>query len=122
MRTGAYVADDYVDNRLMMYDDLFRDWEKIRDFKSADTTRLMRTRRCGTTGRKCSLVDARNYMRASAPRTPQAHLIESALGNHLFVADGSRLFDADAETVRALRRGDDAGRPMKSMNCFDGLA
>jgi uncharacterized protein len=44
-----------------------------------------------------SLVDARNYMRASAPRTPQVHLIESATGGHLFVADGSRLFDADAE-------------------------
>jgi uncharacterized protein len=44
-----------------------------------------------------SLLDARNYMRASAPRTPQAHLIQSASGNHLFVADGSRLFDADAD-------------------------
>jgi uncharacterized protein len=35
-------------------------------------------------------------MSASAPRVPQAHLIETALGQHLFVADGSRLFDADA--------------------------
>ena len=40
--------------------------------------------------------DARYYMTASAPRSPQAHLIESALGRHLFIADGSRLFDADA--------------------------
>jgi uncharacterized protein len=35
-------------------------------------------------------------MTASAPRTPQTHLIETALGRHVFVADGSRLFDADA--------------------------
>jgi uncharacterized protein len=44
-----------------------------------------------------SLADARHYVRASAPRTPQLHLIETAAGGHLFVADGSRLFDADAE-------------------------
>jgi uncharacterized protein len=36
-------------------------------------------------------------MRISAPRTPQIHLIESSLGGHLFVADGSRLFEADAD-------------------------
>jgi uncharacterized protein len=40
-------------------------------------------------------------MSASAPRAPQAHLIESAIGQHLFVADGSRLFDADADTFGA---------------------
>ncbi len=39
--------------------------------------------------------DARLYMAASAPRSPQAHLIESVLGRHVFIADGSRLFDAD---------------------------
>jgi uncharacterized protein len=44
-----------------------------------------------------SLADARHYMRASAPKVPQAHLVESPSGTHLFVADGSRLFDADAE-------------------------
>jgi uncharacterized protein len=40
-------------------------------------------------------------MSASAPRAPQAHLIESSIGQHLFVADGSRLFDADADTFGA---------------------
>jgi uncharacterized protein len=35
-------------------------------------------------------------MRISAPRTPQIHLIESSPAGHLFVADGSRLFEADA--------------------------
>jgi hypothetical protein len=28
-RTGSYVPDDYEDDRLVMYDDLFRDWEKL---------------------------------------------------------------------------------------------
>jgi uncharacterized protein len=42
-------------------------------------------------------ADARHYMRISSPRTPQIHLIERSPGGHLFVADGSRLFDADAE-------------------------
>ena len=27
-RTGAYIPDDYVDSRLVLYDDLFKDWEK----------------------------------------------------------------------------------------------
>src|SRR5712692_9517709 len=35
-------------------------------------------------------------MAASAPRAPHAHLIETSFGQHLFVPDGSRLFDADA--------------------------
>ena len=49
-------------------------------------------------------------MSASAPKTPQAHLIESAIGLHLFVADGSRLFDAEPDLFRrygaAMARGD----------------
>ncbi|HTS55185.1 MAG TPA: radical SAM protein [Burkholderiales bacterium] len=40
--------------------------------------------------------DAHRYMTASAPRSAHAHLIESGLGHHLFVADGSRLYDVDA--------------------------
>jgi hypothetical protein len=27
--TGHYVPDDYVDSRLIMYDDLFLEWEKL---------------------------------------------------------------------------------------------
>ena len=38
---------------------------------------------------------ARRYMMTSAPRSPDAHLIETALGRHLFIPDGSRLFDAE---------------------------
>jgi uncharacterized protein len=45
---------------------------------------------------------ARYYMTASAPRSPQAHLIESALGRHLFIPDGSRLFDADPKLFAQL--------------------
>jgi uncharacterized protein len=36
-------------------------------------------------------------MTASAPRSREVHLLETAMGRHLFVADGSRLFDADAD-------------------------
>lgn len=34
-------------------------------------------------------------MRAAAPRAAQVHLFETELGQHLFLADGSGLFDAD---------------------------
>ncbi len=40
---------------------------------------------------------ARRYMSVSSPRTPRVHLIENPLGGHLFVPDGSRLFEADAD-------------------------
>jgi hypothetical protein len=32
-RTGFYIADDYADMRLMMYDELFRDWETKLQFQ-----------------------------------------------------------------------------------------
>jgi hypothetical protein len=32
-RTGSYVADDYADTRLIMYDELFADWEKLLKFQ-----------------------------------------------------------------------------------------
>jgi len=48
-----------------------------------------------------NVADARRYMNISSPRTPRIHLIESSLGGHLFVADGSRLFDADADLFAA---------------------
>jgi uncharacterized protein len=41
--------------------------------------------------------DARHYMDVSASLAPHAHLVETALGRHLFVADGSRLFDVGAD-------------------------
>ncbi len=42
-----------------------------------------------------SRADARYYMDVSASLAPHAHLVETALGRHLFVADGSRLFDVE---------------------------
>jgi hypothetical protein len=32
-RSGAYVADDYADSRLLMYDELFAKWEKVLKFQ-----------------------------------------------------------------------------------------
>jgi len=32
-RTGSYIADDYADNRLAMYDDLFAAWETLLKFQ-----------------------------------------------------------------------------------------
>jgi hypothetical protein len=32
-RVGSYVADDYGDSRLVMYDELFRDWEDVLKFQ-----------------------------------------------------------------------------------------
>jgi len=47
-----------------------------------------------------SRAEARRYMSASTPRVRHAHLIETTLGQHLLVADGSRLFDLDASLFR----------------------
>lgn len=38
---------------------------------------------------------ARQYMSTAKPRLPEAHLVETLAGGHLFVADGSRLFEVD---------------------------
>ena len=42
-------------------------------------------------------------MASSSSKSPHAHLIDAAIGGHVFVADGSRLFDADAELFAELR-------------------
>lgn len=47
-------------------------------------------------------TEARLFMRAAAPRSPDAHLLDSGGGRHLFVVDGSRLFDADASLFAAV--------------------
>ena len=96
--------------RLIMYDELFRDWETVLKFQIGGRDAPDSSGE-GEAGKKeVNLHDARRYMSASAPRTPLAHLIESALGLHLFVADGSRLFDVGAELFRrcgaAMARGD----------------
>jgi uncharacterized protein len=40
-------------------------------------------------------ADARHYMSVSAARSPDVQLIQNEHGRHVFVADGSRLFDVD---------------------------
>ena len=42
-------------------------------------------------------------MASSIPQSPHAHLINAAIGGHVFVTDGSRLFDADADLFAELR-------------------
>ena len=63
-----------------------------------DTDRLTRARE-----------DARRYMAASAPRAPDAHLIETDRGGHVFIPDGSRLFDADARLYARFATAIDSG-------------
>jgi uncharacterized protein len=49
---------------------------------------------------------------AAAPLSPDVHLLDSGTGRHLFLPDGSRLYDVDAATfdqLDRLRRGDGHG-------------
>jgi uncharacterized protein len=57
--------------------------------------------------------DARYYMDVSASLAPHAHLVETALGRHLFVADGSRLFDVEAGLFSDLGAAMASGCPDK---------
>ncbi|HEY4187666.1 MAG TPA: radical SAM protein [Polyangia bacterium] len=41
-------------------------------------------------------ADARAFMAASGPRAPDAHLLSTVAGDHVFLPDGSRLFDVNA--------------------------
>ncbi len=57
--------------------------------------------------------EARRYMASSTPKSRHAHLIDAAIGGHVFVTDGSRLFDADADLFAELRTaqaGDNVAR------------
>ncbi len=58
----------------------------------------------------------RRYMTASVPRSPDAHLIETVLGRHVFVADGSRLFDTDSELFAQLGAALHDGRVAALLN------
>jgi len=48
-------------------------------------------------------AEARRYMAAAAPQSAHAHLIVATTGGHVLVANGSQLFDADAELFSELR-------------------
>jgi uncharacterized protein len=45
---------------------------------------------------------AMRFMAAGAPRSPDVHLLESEAGHHLFVANGSRLFDVEPDLFARL--------------------
>lgn len=47
--------------------------------------------------------DGRRFMTASRPRSPDAHLLDRDGAAHLFITDGSRLFDLDHELAAAFR-------------------
>ena len=64
-----------------------------------------------------SRADARRHMDASAARVAHGHLVETALGRHLFVADGSRLFDVEAALFGQFRDAWTEGRA----DAFDAL-
>jgi uncharacterized protein len=53
--------------------------------------------------------DARRFMAAAAPRSPAVHLLDTEAGQHVFVADGSRLFDADARVAARFAAAIDGG-------------
>ncbi len=59
-----------------------------------------------TTLTRAELVrdDGRQFMTASRPCSPDAHLLDSDGAAHVFVTDGSRLFDIDAELTAAFRQ------------------
>lgn len=57
-----------------------------------------------------SAAEAARCIAAATPRVPDVHLFESARGKHLFVVDGSRLFDADAGLFAELEAGIAGGR------------
>ena len=63
-------------------------------------------------------IDARRHMAASAPRSPHAHLIETALGGHVFIADGSQLFDADTELFAELQTAQAGGNVVTILDCL----
>ena len=44
-----------------------------------------------------SLVSARAYINAAAPRSAELHLFEADGARHVFMADGSRLFEVDGD-------------------------
>jgi uncharacterized protein len=53
--------------------------------------------------------EARRFMADAAPTSPDAHLIETEFGRHVFLADGSRLFDADSALFDRFADAIDAG-------------
>jgi uncharacterized protein len=62
----------------------------------------------GRSGGKAGVGLASAHMAASTPRWPSAHLLGDADRGHLFVVDGSRLYDIDPDLFTRLERTADA--------------
>jgi uncharacterized protein len=54
-------------------------------------------------------AEGRAFMAASAPRSPDVHLVDGEPGDHVFIADGSRLFDADRVLAQRFQAAIDGG-------------
>lgn len=50
-----------------------------------------------------SLAEAAHYMSASAPHRPDLHMLDTPVGQHLFLANGSLLYETDALLFEALQ-------------------
>jgi uncharacterized protein len=70
-----------------------------------------------------SRINARACINASRPRVPHAHLLETAGARHLFVADGSRLFDIGADLFGEFEQAMDAAaaESVEALLCDAGL-
>ena len=95
-RTGDYVPDDYVDSRLILYATCSRGgstgcgsrWGAGRRGLGAARRRSRQGARlsalgptvAGEAGLEALRAEARRYMEASAPRTPEAHVVTTAAG------------------------------------------
>ncbi|MBX7192486.1 MAG: radical SAM protein, partial [Sandaracinaceae bacterium] len=68
------------------------------------------------------LERARALMLASRPRSPHVHLLETDAGAHVLLADGSRLFDADARLAARFEQAiaSDAVTPLLRALGVDG--
>ena len=65
---------------------------------------------CGSSSRAATMTELFELH----PRTPHAHLVDSGIGRHLFLPNGSRLYDVDAAlgpAGRAERAGDERRWP-----------
>src|SRR6478752_120423 len=72
------------------------------------------TRSCSGTGRDCCDSSSRveimtELFGVSAPTSPASHLVHSGTGRHLFVPNGSRLYDIDEATWDLVRGLESAG-------------
>lgn len=73
------------------------------------------------TGAERGTTAARRCIAAARPRSPALHLLDTGSRRHVFLANGSRLFDVDAFSHAALDRAVSAGSGEAALAAF-GLA